>query len=130
MSRILIVEDEDIIRNALKKVLVRQQYDVAEAGSVEEAIPLLPTGFDLIISDLRLPGEPGTYLLEHCNSTPVIIMTSYASMRSAVDAMKLGAVDYIANLGGGAVAVGGGRRDGAREHGDLRGATRRAQGAA
>ena len=96
MSRILIVEDEEIIRSALKKVLVRQQYDVAEAGSVEEAIPLLPSGFDLIISDLRLPGEPGTYLLEHNNNTPVIIMTSYASMRSAVDAMKMGAVDYIA----------------------------------
>ena len=41
--RLLIVEDEEIIRNALKKVLVRQQYDVAEAGSVEEAIPLLET---------------------------------------------------------------------------------------
>ncbi len=96
MSRILIVEDEDIIRHALKKVLVRQQFDVSDVGSVEEAIPLLPSGFDLIISDVRLPGEPGTYLLERCNNTPVIIMTSYASMRSAVEAMKLGAVDYIA----------------------------------
>jgi DNA-binding NtrC family response regulator len=96
MSRILIVEDEDIIRNALKKVLVRQQFDVAEAGSVAEAIALKPETFDLVISDLRLPGAPGTDLLNLCGNTPVMIMTSYASMRSAVDAMKLGAVDYIA----------------------------------
>lgn len=96
MSRILIVEDEDIIRKALKKVLARQAYEVAEAGSVEEALPLNPASFDLIISDLRLPGEPGTALLTRAGTTPVIIMTSYASMRSAVDAMKQGAVDYIA----------------------------------
>ncbi len=96
MSRILIVEDEDIIRNALKKVLVRQQFEVAEAGSVAEALKLDPASFDLVISDLRLPGAPGTDLLGLCGNTPVMIMTSYASMRSAVDAMKLGAVDYIA----------------------------------
>jgi two-component system response regulator HydG len=96
MSRILIVEDEEIIRKALKKVLTRHAHDVSEAGSVEEALPLSPSSFDLVISDLRLPGEPGTDLLKYTGSTPVIIMTSYASMRSAVDAMKLGAVDYIA----------------------------------
>lgn len=96
MKRILIVEDEDIIRSALKKVLARQAFDVAEAGSVAEALAQQPHTFDLVISDLRLPGEPGTDLLQHCGDTPVIIMTSYASMRSAIDAMKLGAVDYIA----------------------------------
>ena len=96
MSRILIVEDEEIIRNALKKVLVRQHFEVAEAGSVADAIKLDPASFDLVISDLRLPGEPGTDLISLCGDTPVMIMTSYASMRSAVDAMKLGAVDYIA----------------------------------
>jgi DNA-binding NtrC family response regulator len=96
MSRILIVEDEEIIRHALKKVLVRQQFEVVEAGSVAEALVLDPASFDLVISDLRLPGAPGTDLLSRCGNTPVIIMTSYASMRSAIDAMKLGAVDYIA----------------------------------
>src|SRR5690606_23098021 len=50
----------------------------------------------LIISDLRLPGEPGTELIRRAPNTPVLIMTSYASLRSAVDSMKLGAVDYIA----------------------------------
>ena len=96
MNRILIVEDEEIIRHALKKVLARQQFEVVEAGSVAEALVLQPETFDLVISDLRLPGAPGTDLLSRCGNTPVVIMTSYASMRSAVDAMKLGAVDYIA----------------------------------
>lgn len=96
MKRILIVEDEEIIRQALKKVLQRQQFEVAEAGSVEAALALQPSQFDLVISDLRLPGAVGTDLLQRCGDTPVIIMTSYASMRSAIDAMKLGAVDYIA----------------------------------
>ncbi|HSC74930.1 MAG TPA: sigma-54 dependent transcriptional regulator, partial [Pseudomonadales bacterium] len=71
-------------------------FEVVEAGSVAEALILQPETFDLVISDLRLPGAPGTDLLSRCGNTPVIIMTSYASMRSAVDAMKLGAVDYIA----------------------------------
>ena len=96
MKRILIVEDEEIIRQALKKVLQRQQFDVAEADSVAAALALQPQQFDLVISDLRLPGALGTDLLQRCGDTPVIIMTSYASMRSAIDAMKLGAVDYIA----------------------------------
>ncbi|MGK0441661.1 MAG: DNA-binding NtrC family response regulator, partial [Pseudohongiellaceae bacterium] len=47
-------------------------------------------------SDLRLPGAPGTDLIKQVNSIPVLIMTSYASMKSAVDTMKTGAVDYIA----------------------------------
>src|SRR5690606_36701222 len=49
---------------------------------------------DVIISDLRLPGVPGTELIK-ATATPVLIMTSYASLRSAIDSMKIGAVDYI-----------------------------------
>lgn len=97
MPNILIVEDETIIRSALRRLLERNQYQVSEAGSVQEAqerhsIP----SFDLIVSDLRLPGAPGTELIKLAEGTPVLIMTSYASLRSAVDSMKLGAVDYIA----------------------------------
>ncbi len=97
MSHILIVEDETIIRSALRRLLERNQYQVSEAGSVQEAqerfnIP----GFDLVVSDLRLPGAPGTELIKLAQGTPVLIMTSYASLRSAVDSMKMGAVDYIA----------------------------------
>lgn len=92
---ILIVEDEQIIRNALKRLLERHQYAVTEAASVQEAGEhLVGSTFDLVISDLRLPGAPGTDLIRMTDS-PVLIMTSYSSLRSAVDSMKLGAVDYI-----------------------------------
>ena len=97
MPHILIVEDETIIRSALRRLLERNQYQVSEAGSVQEAqerfsIP----SFDLVVSDLRLPGAPGTELIKLAQGAPVLIMTSYASLRSAVDSMKMGAVDYIA----------------------------------
>jgi DNA-binding NtrC family response regulator len=97
MESILIVEDETVIRNALKRLLQHHDYDVSEAGSVNEALESHNLNrFDLIISDLRLPGAPGTDLIKQANDVPVLIMTSYASMRSAVDTMKAGAVDYIA----------------------------------
>lgn len=97
MSKILIVEDEDIIRTALRKLLSRNKYDVEEAGSVSEATSKFKlNSFDLIISDLRLPGAPGTDLIQLAGEIPVLIMTSYASLRSAVDSMRMGAVDYIA----------------------------------
>jgi DNA-binding NtrC family response regulator len=97
MPRILIVEDEEIIRSALRKLLIHAGYEVADAGSVEDAAEQhKPVDFDLIISDLRLPGAPGTELIRRAPDTPVLIMTSYASLRSAVDSMKMGAVEYIA----------------------------------
>lgn len=96
MSDILVVEDESIIRSALKRLLERHQYTVTEAESVTEASQHDLNRFDLIITDLRLPGAPGTELIDMAKGIPVLIMTSYASMRSAVDAMKMGAVDYIA----------------------------------
>src|SRR5690554_3566090 len=96
MPRILIVEDEDIIRSAVRKLLQHAGYEVADAVSVEEAEGLDPDSFDLIITDLRLPGAPGTEMITRAPDTPVLIMTSYASLRSAVDSMKLGAVEYIA----------------------------------
>lgn len=95
MSQILIVEDEGIIRSALRRLLERNGFQITEAGTVPEAREkLAEQSFDLIISDLRLPGESGTELINQ--EIPVLIMTSYASLRSAVDAMKQGAVDYIA----------------------------------
>lgn len=96
MARILVVEDEPVIRSALRRLLERQGYTVDEAGSVAEAIDSHnPDGCDLVISDLRLPGAYGTDLIR-ATDTPVLIMTSYASLRSAVDSMRMGAVDYIA----------------------------------
>lgn len=96
MKNILIVEDEMLIRSSLKRLLQRHQYQVSEAGSVHEATANFRLDeFDLIITDLRLPGELGTSLIELAKPTPVLIMTSFGTMKSAVDAMKQGAVDYI-----------------------------------
>ena len=97
MQKILVVEDETVIRTALRRLLERNQYEVSEAGSVREAESNHDLNeFDLIISDLRLPGAPGTDLIRKAGDVPVLIMTSYASLRSAVDSMRMGAVDYIA----------------------------------
>jgi len=96
MAHILIVEDEKVIRSALRRLLERNDYQVDEAASLTEAKEFDLNSYDLIISDLRLPGGNGTELIELADKTPVLIMTSYASLKSAVDAMKLGAVDYIA----------------------------------
>ena len=97
MPHILIVEDETIIRSALRRLLERNQYQISEAGSVQEARERYSVPeFDLVISDLRLPGAPGTEMIQLAQGKPVLIMTSYASLRSAVDSMKMGAVDYIA----------------------------------
>lgn len=97
MSEILIVEDEKVIRTALKRLLERNGYQAQTAASVKEAQSQYTLGnFNLIISDLRLPGEAGTKLIELAEGVPVLIMTSYSSLKSAVDAMRLGAADYIA----------------------------------
>ena len=96
MSRILLVEDEAVIRAALHRLLERNGYETQDAESVEVARPMVDDDIDLIIADLRLPGAPGTDMIGAAPSIPVLIMTSFASVRSAVDAMKLGAVDYIA----------------------------------
>jgi two-component system, NtrC family, response regulator HydG len=97
MQQILVVEDESVIRTALRRLLERSGYQVSEAGSVQQAESDFSfADFDLIISDLRLPGAPGTDLIKKAGDVPVLIMTSYASLRSAVDSMRMGAVDYIA----------------------------------
>ena len=96
MSHILVVEDEAIIRQSVRRLLQRHNYEVTDVDSIDAAKQQDLTSFDLIISDLRLPGGQGTDLVELAGDTPVLIMTSYASLRSAVDAMKMGAVDYIA----------------------------------
>src|SRR5690625_1500493 len=97
MSKILIVEDETIIRTALRKLLERNKYEVSEAPSIKEATSKFELSeFELIISDLRLPGAPGTDLIKLAGDVPVLIMTSYASLRSAGECMRMGAAVDIA----------------------------------
>lgn len=95
-KKILIIEDEVVIRSSLLKFLTKQGFKTSEAGSIDEAKSFDLDQFSLIITDLRLPGPIGTDIIQIAPRVPVLVMTSYASVDSAVDAMKLGAVDYIA----------------------------------
>jgi DNA-binding NtrC family response regulator len=97
MPRILVIEDETVIRQALTRLLSRHGHEVTAAANIDEALAAGPPDtYDAVLADLRLPGRPGTDIIPEAPQTPVIIMTSYASVRSAVEAMRLGAVDYIA----------------------------------
>ncbi len=96
MTSVLVIDDEAVIRSALTTLLGRHGFDVETAGSVREAEQYQLSQFDLIIADLRLPGDPGTEVIAKAGATPVLIMTSYASVKSAVESMRQGAVDYIA----------------------------------
>ena len=85
MSQILIIEDEAVIRTAVRRLLERHGYQVMEAVSVEAAeANHQPGQFDMIIADVRLPGLSGTEIIRRAAPVPVLIMTSYASIRSAV----------------------------------------------
>src|SRR5512143_1914616 len=101
MSSILIVDDEEGMRKSLSMLFQKEGYQVCQAGSGEDAIRSLDRDkFDLIITDLRMDGISGTYLLEYIKDkrlqVPVVIMTAYGTIDSAVDAMRMGASDYIA----------------------------------
>ena len=95
MNRILLLEDEDLIRKQISLLLERNNYEVVGASNLDEALALHPQSFDVILADIRLPGPDGNQMLEFSEHVPVIMMTSYASVRSAVESMKLGAADYI-----------------------------------
>jgi len=92
MNRLLLVEDEEVILNALVRLLERNHYEVHAASSTDQARTHDLRSFDLILADLRLPGDMGTSLISDADPVPVVIMTSHASVRSAVDAMRLGAI--------------------------------------
>lgn len=102
MPHLLIVDDDLTLAIMLRTWLSKQGFEVETAISVKAAgKKLLEDGpFDLVLSDLRLPDEDGLFLLQWMKqkqvSTPVIIMTSYAEVQNAVEAMKQGAADYIA----------------------------------
>lgn len=100
MPAVLIVEDDITFSLMLKTWLGKKGYEVERSASVVEAKRLLENGgFDLVLSDLRLPDGDGIGLLkwikEKDPSLPFIMMTSYAEIQTAVQAIKLGASDYI-----------------------------------
>ncbi len=105
MRKVLIVDDEPSIRFVLARTCERVGAPHEEAGSAEEAREKLarsvgPEGIGLVLLDVRLPGDDGLKLLGEVSQQPhapfVVVMTAEESMRSAVEAMKRGAADYLA----------------------------------
>ncbi len=99
-ARILVVEDEDIMRITVLDHLRQQGWQVDEATNGNDALALVKkNSYDLIISDIRLPGINGEKLLievkHHAPRTEVILMTAHGSTEDAVHCLKKGAADYI-----------------------------------
>ncbi|MDR3578409.1 MAG: sigma-54 dependent transcriptional regulator [Oryzomonas sp.] len=99
--RVLVVDDEAVIRDALKRILEGERFSVETCVSGHSAIESLhERDFDLIVTDLKMPGMNGIEVLKAVKTlqpeAPVIMITGYASVDTAVEAMKNGAVDYIA----------------------------------
>jgi DNA-binding NtrC family response regulator len=97
---ILIVDDEPIVRESIRDWLKDAGYQVAIAESGEEALKMMETqDFSILVMDVRLPGKTGIQILKEIKALKPqiksIVITAYPSADLAVEAMKLGAVDYL-----------------------------------
>jgi two-component system NtrC family response regulator len=100
MAKLLIVEDEPKALRLLAEHLENEGFQISAVSSYEEAIPILEhQAIDLVITDLRLPGRPGSDLVEWISNTqpglPSIVVTAYGTVADAVRLMRLGVVDYL-----------------------------------
>ncbi len=99
-ARVLVIDDERDIVRALEILLKAEGYSVTPAFSGDEALGLVASeSFDIVLTDLKMPGADGLKVLEETKKTnphtAVVVMSAYATVESAVDAMKKGASDYI-----------------------------------
>jgi DNA-binding NtrC family response regulator len=99
-EKILVVDDEQSMTQFLGIVLRKEGYQVFATGSGKDALEKVRSeGFDVVITDIRMPGMDGIQLLEGIKkidpTLPVVIMTAYASQQSAIDAVNLGAFQYL-----------------------------------
>ena len=99
-ARILVVDDEAAILRLLKEALTQWGYQVTGATSAAEALQALRGDmFDAVITDIRMPDMNGLELLKeikrHDESVEVVVMTGYPTIASAVEALKVGAFDYL-----------------------------------
>src|SRR5882672_5354336 len=100
MAKILVVDDQEMMRDSLAATLAREGHEVVAAGDGQAGVSRLGAGkFDLLISDLKMPKMTGIELLAEAKKIrpemPVVLMTAFATVSTAVEAMKLGAYDYI-----------------------------------
>jgi len=97
-ARILIIEDEERLRRVIEVQLRAAGYDVDQAPTAELGLPMADRA-DLILTDLRLPGKDGLALLRELRqrrlSLPIVVMTAFSSVETAVEAMKAGAQDFL-----------------------------------
>lgn len=97
---VLVVDDERTLARSIKAYLAESGYDAEVAGDAEHALDLLPkVRPDVVFADLRLPGMSGITLMQRIHefdkAIPVIIMTAFGTIEGAVEAVKLGAFDYL-----------------------------------
>lgn len=100
MQKILVIDDDMLIRDFIAETLRRQSFDVVTAKDGREGVAVFDGGgYDLVISDIKLPGLNGIEVLKHIKTaspqTIVILMTAYANVETAVESMKLGAANYL-----------------------------------
>ena len=100
MSKILIIDDEQAIRNALREILEYESFTIAEAEDGPTALKLLEKeSFDVIFCDIKMPRMDGMEVLsklkEKGSETPVIMITGHGNVETAVEALKKGAYDFI-----------------------------------
>jgi DNA-binding NtrC family response regulator len=95
-KRIVIADDDPTMRAALGEVLQTAGYNVSQFSSAEEAERhLKQSGADLIVSDVRMPGIGGLELLKRYHTVPFIMISGFATVPEAVEAMKIGAFDFV-----------------------------------
>ena len=99
-KRMMVIDDDQVIRKGLKRILEQAGYEVEDFASGHLAIEELQRqSFDLVITDLKMPGMSGLDVLKAINvlqpEVPIVLITGYATVETAVEAMKHGAVDFI-----------------------------------
>ena len=96
-GRVLVVEDEEYVRDSLATWLERRGFGVVAAASLEDAlVEKSHEGVDLVLTDLKLPGEDGLAVVRRfAPALPVVVLTGHGTVASAVDCMKAGAADYL-----------------------------------
>lgn len=97
---ILVVDDDEVFRNQLGRVLERRGLDAHTAGDFDEAMRVAEkTCPDMATVDLRMPGPDGLELVEAladaCPDCEIVVLTGYGSIATAIDAVKLGAINYV-----------------------------------
>ncbi|MDZ8140866.1 MAG: sigma-54 dependent transcriptional regulator [Nostoc sp. DedQUE04] len=104
MAKILIIDDEKALRQAMAQILKDEGHDVVEAGDGEQGLKMIQQDItsrpDLVFLDLKMPKTQGNAVLKALGSktlfeVPVIVMTAYGTSRTAIEAMQLGAYDYL-----------------------------------